>query len=82
LYYTWGHGNVSNNILQAYSLSKGLDITKEEGLKTLIILGDSILVIRAMVGSLDPGSNALSVLISRIQKMFVIFDKVTFFHIK
>jgi ribonuclease HI len=81
-YYAWGFVNVFNNMVEAYSLWKGLDIKKEEGLKTLIILGDSMLVMRAMVGNSEPGRNALTILILRIHKILESFDEVTLFHIK
>jgi hypothetical protein len=64
---------------ETYLLWKGLDIEKEGGLKTLIILGDSMLVIRAMVGNSELGRNALTILISRIHNFLARFDKVAFF---
>jgi hypothetical protein len=58
VYYAQGLGNVTNNLAEAYSLWKGMYITKKEGL------------------------NALSTLISRINKALSNFDKISFFHIK
>jgi ribonuclease HI len=43
---------------EAYSLWRGLIIAKEEGIRTLIALGDSMLVIKAMMDQASPrGTN-------------------------
>jgi ribonuclease HI len=46
--YALGFGNVSNNLVEAYSLWCGLIIAKDEGIKSLIVFGDSLLVIRVV----------------------------------
>jgi hypothetical protein len=80
-YYSYGIGNVSNNIARAYSLWKGLDIAKVEGLKYIIVLRDLMLVIKAMRNSVNPTKNSLSALIVRIQKSLGGFEKVIFYHV-
>jgi len=45
----------------------GLCIAKEAWLKQLMVSGDSMLVISAMVTHAKPGSNAMSSLLSRIK---------------
>jgi hypothetical protein len=47
--YALGIGNVSKNIAEAYSFWCGHVIVKEEGIKSLIVLGDSMLVIRVVI---------------------------------
>jgi ribonuclease HI len=42
--YAWGLGNISNNMVESYSLWCGLVIVKEEGIKKMIVLGDSSMV--------------------------------------
>jgi len=80
-YYAYGIGNVSNNIVRAYSLWKGLDIAKVEGLKYIIVLRDLMLVIKARRNSVNPTKTALSTLIVRIQKSLRGFEKVIFYHV-
>jgi ribonuclease HI len=63
-------------------LWRGLCITKEEGFRTLIALGDSMLVIKAMIDQANPRGNKLSTLISRIIQILSHFDQVSFYHIK
>jgi ribonuclease HI len=79
--YAWGLGEVSNNMVDAYFLWKGLDINKGEGLKSIIILGDSMLVIKAMRSSDDPTNKDLSTLIVIIHKSLGYFENINFFHI-
>jgi len=67
-----GFGNVSNHLVKAYSLWRGLFITKEEGIKTLIVLRDSILVIRVVMDQA----------IRSIKIIAPYFNKEFFYHIK
>jgi ribonuclease HI len=48
-HYALGLGNVSKNLAEAYSLWCGIVIVKEEGIKSLTVLGDSMLVIRVVM---------------------------------
>ena len=65
----------------AYTLWKGVDIAKREGLKYIIVLGDLMVVIKAMRNSVNPTKTALSTLIVRIQKSLRGFEKVIFYHV-
>jgi len=49
VYYTWGLGNILDNPVEAYSLLCGISIAKEEGVISLLVFGDSMLVIKAMI---------------------------------
>ena len=46
-FYAWGLGNISNNLTKAYSLWMVLCITKEEGFKKKMVLGDSMMIMLA-----------------------------------
>jgi hypothetical protein len=81
-FYAWGLGNISNNLTKAYSLWMVLCITKEEGFKKKLVLGDSMMIIRAMINQVMPGSNSLISLIRRIKIIVSWFDNISFFHIK
>jgi hypothetical protein len=49
MYYTWGLRNVSNNIIEAYSLWMGLSLANEIGIQTLLVLGNSMLISKCHV---------------------------------
>jgi len=66
-------------MVEACSLWKALDIAKGEGLKSITVLWESMLVIKDM--RRDPTNKALSTLIMRIHKALGYFNKVNFFHI-
>jgi hypothetical protein len=80
-YYAKGIMNVSINLAREYLLWKGLDISKGEGLKYNIVLGDSMLVIKSMRNSTNPTKNALSTLIITINKSLRSFEKIMFYHV-
>jgi hypothetical protein len=73
---------VSNNLVEAYSLWCGLLITKENGLGTLSIFGDSLLIIKEVITQSNPGGNKLQDIVSRIKQVLTHFDQVSLFHIK
>jgi len=82
LYYAWGLGNVFNNLVKAYSLWMGMCFANELGINDIVVLGDSMLVIKSMVNHVDMESNALSYVLSRIICMVTRFWELSFFHIE
>lgn len=44
----------SNNLEEAYSLWCGIPFSKEKVIGSLLVFGDSILVIKAMIGQSNP----------------------------
>jgi hypothetical protein len=48
-------------------LWRGLSIAKKEGIKTIIVLGDSMLVIKAMIDLANPGGSKLNSIIYQIK---------------
>jgi len=45
--YAWGLEEVSNNLVEAYALCCGLNLAKEDGIKRLVVLGDSLFIIHS-----------------------------------
>jgi ribonuclease HI len=82
MYYVWGIGNVSNNIVESYSLWMGLSLAKEMGIQNLLALGDSMLIICAMENKKGVGNNALNSLLLRIKCLPSNFEGISFLHIK
>ena len=81
MYSVWGIGNVSNNIVESYSLWMGLSLAKEMGIQNLLALGDSMLIICAMENKKGVGNNALNSLFLRIRCLASSFEGISFFHI-
>jgi len=76
-----GLGNVSNNIVEAYSLSKGIRIAKEMGTQKLTILGKSMLVIRVIIKRSIIGSNFFMDMMSLFLTLLMEFKEHSLFHI-
>lgn len=49
--YGWGLGETSNNKAEAYGLLIGTKILKEKEIKDPIIMGDSTIIIEAMINT-------------------------------
>jgi ribonuclease HI len=43
--YAWGLGATSNNIVEAYSLLKGLSIAEDQTIAKIVVYGDSMMVV-------------------------------------
>jgi len=77
-----GLGNISNNIVEAYALWERVFITIDKRVINIVILGDSIMVVRVIIKRTMIKNNASNSIISRIFSLLVEFDKVKIFHIK
>lgn len=64
--YEWGLGKTSNNAAEAYSLLLGTTILSNLGLKNPIIIGDSAIIISAMVNDKDFNREGLNNIRKRI----------------
>jgi hypothetical protein len=73
---------VLNNLAEVYSLWCGLFIAKENGLRTLFVFGDSLLIIKATIAQSKLGGNKLKSIVSRIKQALVHFDQVSCYYIK
>jgi ribonuclease HI len=65
-------------LAEAYALWCGLFIAKEVGIRTLSIFGDSMIVIKAMIGKSYPEGSKLKNIISRIKQEINSFVRVLF----
>lgn len=80
--FAWGLVNVSNNIAEAYSLWEGVSIAREERMTNIMILGDSMVVVRTIIDRTMTANNAFNSLISRILTLLYEFEEVAIYHIK
>jgi len=80
--YAWGHGNVCNNIYESYSLCCALIISKEEGIKKMIVLGDSLMVRQAVNDMGSSSDKKFSLIIRSTKRLTQHFDQIQLFDIK
>ena len=45
VYYAWGLGIDSNNIVESYTLYEGLCIAKERSIAKTVVFGDSMMIV-------------------------------------
>ena len=79
--FSWGLGIETNNIVEALALWQGLVIAKNKGVTRLTVLGDSRIVIQAMVEGNLPNHLHLKHLLSKIWSLARSFHKAEFFHV-
>ena len=79
--FAWGLGNGTNNMAEALALWQGLRIAGELGISELIIIGDSRVVIRALVANLLPTQLVLRHLLHKIVVQASLFTKIDFYHV-
>ena len=79
--YEWGLGIMSNNRAEAYSLLLGTSILKRIGLQNPLIMGDSAIIIAAMVSGRDFKQTALNNIKTRIIDNLRDIEGTTFKHV-
>lgn len=79
--YEWGLGQISNNKVEAYNLLMGTRMIKKRGIQNPIILGDSTIIIEAMVRNKNPSNEFMSRIIERIRRNLEGSGNVTFKHV-
>eukprot|EP00253_Pinus_taeda_P024741 PITA_24741 len=79
--YEWGLGRVSNNVAEAYSLLLGTSILNRLEIKNPIIMGDSAIIIAALVSGADFNKASLSNIKLRIQHNIINLGEITFKHV-
>ena len=79
--FSWGLGTETNNIAAALALWQGLVIAKNKGITRLNVLGDSRIVIQAMVEGNLPNHLHLRQLLSKIHSLARSFHKAEFYHV-
>ena len=78
--YAWGLGSMSNNKAEALAFWQGLKQAQERNLKSLVVFGDSKLIIQAL-GSKNLSTNIF--LISILKKILLLVSNwdISFFHV-
>ena len=66
--YSWGLGCVINNQTKAYALYKGIQLAKENQVAPLIVLGDSLLLIKYLLKGSSMRQKTLESPMKRIRK--------------
>jgi len=79
--YEWGLGESTNNKAEAYSLFLGTKILKKHAIKYPIIIGDSAIVIEAMVKDKSPSNTAINKIYQRIISNIKGLGNITFKHV-
>ena len=79
--YEWGLGETSNNRVEAYGLLMGTKILKNKDIKDPIIMGDSTIIIEAMINKRTPPNGAMSETQNKIRQNLVDLENVTIKHI-
>lgn len=80
--YAWGLGNVSNNTVEAYVLWEDIEIAREMRIHKLVIFGNSMLVIRAIIKRSIVENNVFIGIIPRSLALLAEFEEVAIYHIK
>jgi hypothetical protein len=80
--FAWGLGSISNNYVEAYTLWKGISIARDQGIKSITILYDSLIVIRALVKGQVVGNMVLANVFVRILNLLKEFEFYKLIHIK
>jgi ribonuclease HI len=79
--YAWGLGIASNNLMEAYALMQGLKLAIEANIHSLIIIGDSKLVIGKMVSKIVVVDYTLDAILEWAKKEVINFSSINFFHV-
>jgi ribonuclease HI len=79
--YAFGLGIASNNHAEAMALWQGLCHSQSNGIRNLVIIGDSRLLIRAIALSKETQSAKLNNLLARIRLLLRGFDSFQVFHV-
>jgi len=80
--YTWGLGQASNNQAKSYALLHGLLLAKEAKVRALIVIRDSSVVIKAVLGKISPLDSKLAAIIAQAKKEASIFRKTSHYHVE
>lgn len=78
--YAWGLGWKKNNQAKAYGLFLGLTFAQKKGIKTIQVLGNSMIIIRHMIYASSAKNTTLNQIIKRSQGLIPSFELVSFFH--
>eukprot|EP00253_Pinus_taeda_P026904 PITA_26904 len=77
----WGLGIESKNRAKALALWQGLNQAIKRNISSLVVFGDSRIIIQAMLHSKKPHQIQLASVIRKIHLLLPKFTKITFYHI-
>jgi len=79
--YSWSIGHESNNMAEAYGLWQGLKQVQVLGADEVVVIGDSRLIIQALIRGRRGKNERLEGLLKRIRYKAKSFKKIEFFHV-
>ena len=79
--YSWSIRHESNNMVEAYGLWQGLKQVQKLGVEEVVIIGDSRLIIHALIKGRKGNNERLEGLLKRIRYMAKSIRKIEFFHV-
>ena len=79
--FCWGLGIMSNNQAECYSLLMASQLAKEKGFKSVLIYGDSEILINSLNSSASLNNFSLNAVLQRIRRNLKEFAKIYAFHI-
>jgi len=80
--YAWGLGEASNIIIEAYAIYIGLKIVIQRNISKIVIFGDSIMVVQAIIKSQLSGNNQYLGILHCILSIQNKFEEFKIYHIK
>jgi ribonuclease HI len=72
----------SNNLAKGYALLRGIQLAKETRRRPLIVLGDSFIAIKAMIGDSIQVKYKLSMVLTKVREEVKTLGKVSYYHVK
>ena len=72
---------MSNNMAEALALWQGLKLSHERNLNSLVVFGDSKLILHSMVSKTLPSNIFLAAIIKKILLVISKFHVISFYHI-
>jgi ribonuclease HI len=79
--YAWGLETATNNQAEAYTFFQGISITINLGIRELVVIRDSRIVIKYLTHKEPPKDFQLALILSRITKLTQKLIKISFFHV-
>jgi ribonuclease HI len=81
LSYAWGLGQDTNNRAEALALWQGLVLARRKNLRSLVVFGDSRVILQAVISKKNLSQVHLAYLLMKIKMLVSKFQKIHFFHV-
>ena len=79
--YAWGLGIESNNTAEFCGLLQGLRIACSKGITSLVVFGNSRMLIQALINQKRPSQLKLALIYQKIRQLSQSFHSISFYHI-